>query len=134
MQSTTAQTSTFACHGMSKEAGTWRKGKWDQLSFGVCCPSVWQHASECGPASGTARLAGRLTGSQCTLRYARISGKPGVLIVTSGPGATNAITPMQDALSDGTPLVVLAGQVSNHHVSGLHIACPRLVPSGDCRL
>ena len=41
----------------------------------------------------------------------QVSGKPGVLIVTSGPGATNAVTPMQDARSDGTPLVVLAGQV-----------------------
>lgn len=43
--------------------------------------------------------------------YARASGKPGVALVTSGPGATNMITPMQDALSDGTPLVVLSGQV-----------------------
>jgi len=43
--------------------------------------------------------------------YARVTGKPGVLIVTSGPGATNAVTPLQDALSDGTPLVVLTGQV-----------------------
>lgn len=33
--------------------------------------------------------------------YARVTGKPGVLIVTSGPGATNAVTPMQDALMDG---------------------------------
>ena len=44
--------------------------------------------------------------------YARASGKPGVVIVTSGPGATNVITPMQDALMDGTPMVVLCGQVS----------------------
>ncbi|KID86412.1 acetolactate synthase [Metarhizium guizhouense ARSEF 977] len=43
--------------------------------------------------------------------YARASGKPGVVLVTSGPGATNAITPLQDALSDGTPLVVFCGQV-----------------------
>ena len=43
--------------------------------------------------------------------YARASGKPGVVIVTSGPGATNVVTPMQDALSDGTPLVVFCGQV-----------------------
>ncbi|CAI4211891.1 unnamed protein product [Parascedosporium putredinis] len=35
--------------------------------------------------------------------YARASGKPGVVLVTSGPGATNVITPMQDAYSDGTP-------------------------------
>ncbi|KAG8727208.1 Acetolactate synthase, mitochondrial [Ceratobasidium sp. 428] len=37
--------------------------------------------------------------------YARVSGKPGVVLVTSGPGATNVVTPMQDALSDGVPLV-----------------------------
>jgi acetolactate synthase-1/2/3 large subunit len=43
--------------------------------------------------------------------YARVSGNPGVLIVTSGPGATNAVTPLQDALVDGLPLVVLTGQV-----------------------
>jgi len=43
--------------------------------------------------------------------YARASGKPGVVLVTSGPGATNVVTPIQDALSDGTPLVVFCGQV-----------------------
>ncbi|KAI9329583.1 acetolactate synthase [Zopfochytrium polystomum] len=43
--------------------------------------------------------------------YARATGKPGVVLVTSGPGATNMITPMQDALSDGTPMVVFCGQV-----------------------
>ena len=44
--------------------------------------------------------------------YARVSGKPGVLLVTSGPGATNLVTPLADALMDGTPLVALTGQVS----------------------
>lgn len=43
--------------------------------------------------------------------YARVSGKPGVVLVTSGPGATNVVTPMQDALMDGTPMVVFCGQV-----------------------
>lgn len=43
--------------------------------------------------------------------YARASGKVGVVLVTSGPGATNVITPMQDALMDGTPMVVFCGQV-----------------------
>lgn len=43
--------------------------------------------------------------------YARASGKPGVVLVTSGPGATNVITPMADALADGTPMVVFTGQV-----------------------
>ena len=44
--------------------------------------------------------------------YARASGKPGVVLVTSGPGATNVVTPMQDAMSDGVPLVVFSGQVA----------------------
>jgi len=43
--------------------------------------------------------------------YARASGKPGVVLVTSGPGATNVVTPMADALADGTPMVVFCGQV-----------------------
>jgi acetolactate synthase-1/2/3 large subunit len=43
--------------------------------------------------------------------YARVSGKPGVVIVTSGPGATNAITGIADAMIDSTPLVVITGQV-----------------------
>ncbi|ORX72124.1 putative acetolactate synthase [Linderina pennispora] len=43
--------------------------------------------------------------------YARVTGKPGVVLVTSGPGATNIITPLQDALSDGVPLIVFSGQV-----------------------
>ena len=46
--------------------------------------------------------------------YARVSGKPGVVLVTSGPGATNVITPMQDALSDGVPMVVFSGQVATN--------------------
>ncbi|EGG02055.1 uncharacterized protein MELLADRAFT_110430 [Melampsora larici-populina 98AG31] len=44
--------------------------------------------------------------------YARVSGKPGIVLVTSGPGATNTITPMQDAYSDGTPMIVFTGQVA----------------------
>ncbi len=44
--------------------------------------------------------------------YARVTGRPGVVLVTSGPGATNTVTPMQDALMDGTPMVVFAGQVA----------------------
>ena len=43
--------------------------------------------------------------------YARSTGKPGVMLVTSGPGATNAVTPLQDALMDSIPLVCLTGQV-----------------------
>ncbi len=43
--------------------------------------------------------------------YARVSGKVGVTLVTSGPGATNTITGIADALMDSTPMVVIAGQV-----------------------
>jgi acetolactate synthase-1/2/3 large subunit len=43
--------------------------------------------------------------------YARSTGKPGVVLVTSGPGATNAVTGLTDALMDSIPLVVLTGQV-----------------------
>ena len=43
--------------------------------------------------------------------YARSTGRPGVVLVTSGPGATNAVTGLTDALMDSIPLVVLTGQV-----------------------
>ncbi|MCC5986637.1 MAG: acetolactate synthase 3 large subunit [Pararhodobacter sp.] len=43
--------------------------------------------------------------------YARSTGKPGVVLVTSGPGATNAVTGITDALMDSIPLVVISGQV-----------------------
>jgi acetolactate synthase-1/2/3 large subunit len=43
--------------------------------------------------------------------YARSTGKPGVVLVTSGPGATNVVTALQDALMDSIPLVCLTGQV-----------------------
>jgi acetolactate synthase I/II/III large subunit len=43
--------------------------------------------------------------------YARSTGKPGVVLVTSGPGATNAVTGITDALMDSIPMVVLSGQV-----------------------
>ena len=46
--------------------------------------------------------------------YARSTGKPGVVLVTSGPGATNAITGIVDALMDSIPMVVLTGQVPTH--------------------
>ncbi|MFO1443135.1 acetolactate synthase large subunit [Bacillus sp. Bva_UNVM-123] len=44
--------------------------------------------------------------------YARISGKPGVVIATSGPGATNIVTGLTDAMMDSLPLVVFTGQVA----------------------
>ncbi|MEL7274476.1 MAG: acetolactate synthase 3 large subunit [Pseudomonadota bacterium] len=43
--------------------------------------------------------------------YARSTGKPGIVLVTSGPGATNMVTPLQDALMDSIPLVCITGQV-----------------------
>ena len=46
--------------------------------------------------------------------YARSTGKPGVLLVTSGPGATNAVTGLTDALMDSIPIVMLSGQVPTH--------------------
>src|SRR3990167_4152228 len=46
--------------------------------------------------------------------YARSTGKPGVVLVTSGPGATNAITGIMDALMDSIPMVVITGQVPTH--------------------
>ena len=46
--------------------------------------------------------------------YARSTGKPGVLIVTSGPGATNAVTALTDAYMDSVPLVCISGQVPTH--------------------
>lgn len=46
--------------------------------------------------------------------YARISGKVGVTIVTSGPGATNTITGIADAMMDSTPIVVITGQVGKN--------------------
>lgn len=45
--------------------------------------------------------------------YARVTGKVGVAIVTSGPGATNAVTGIADAMIDSTPLVVISGQVAS---------------------
>ena len=46
--------------------------------------------------------------------YARATGKPGVLLVTSGPGVTNAVTPIATAYMDSIPLVVFSGQVPKH--------------------
>lgn len=45
--------------------------------------------------------------------YARVSGKPGVVFVTSGPGATNTITGIADAMMDSTPIIVISAQVAS---------------------
>ena len=46
--------------------------------------------------------------------YARSTGRPGVVLVTSGPGATNAVTGLADAMMDSIPIVCLTGQVATH--------------------
>src|SRR3954465_14767363 len=48
----------------------------------------------------------------CADGYARVSGKPGVCIVTSGPGATNTVTPLATAQMDSIPILVFSGQVA----------------------
>src|SRR6202171_3801610 len=48
--------------------------------------------------------------------YARSPGKPGVVLVTSGPGATNMVTPLTDALMDSIPLVCITGQGPTHPI------------------
>ncbi len=50
--------------------------------------------------------------------YARASGKPGVVLVTSGPGATNTITGIATAFSDSIPMIVITGQVPSHLIGG----------------
>src|SRR5271156_5812332 len=45
--------------------------------------------------------------------YARVTGKPGVCIATSGPGATNLVTGIADAMLDSVPLVCITGQVTS---------------------
>ncbi|MCU1495451.1 MAG: acetolactate synthase, large subunit [Acidimicrobiaceae bacterium] len=48
--------------------------------------------------------------------YAQVTGRPGVAIVTSGPGATNVVTPLANAYMDSTPLVVITGQVATNAI------------------
>ena len=52
------------------------------------------------------------------LAYAALTGKPAVYMVTSGPGVTNAMTPIADAYYDNLPLVVLTGQVGTADMRG----------------
>ncbi|HRX40621.1 MAG TPA: thiamine pyrophosphate-binding protein, partial [Parvularculaceae bacterium] len=76
--------------------------------------------------------------------YARSTGKPGVVLVTSGPGATNAVTGLADALLDSIPLVCITGQVARKLIGtdafqecdtiGITRACTKhnyLVPSAE---
>ncbi len=48
--------------------------------------------------------------------YARASGKVGVFLVTSGPGATNCVTPIRDCMADSVPVVLICGQVPRHSI------------------
>ncbi|MCG6885665.1 MAG: biosynthetic-type acetolactate synthase large subunit [Proteobacteria bacterium] len=48
--------------------------------------------------------------------FARASGKVGVVMVTSGPGATNTVTPVRDCMADSTPIIVICGQVPTHAI------------------
>ena len=52
------------------------------------------------------------------LAYARLTGKPAVYMVTSGPGVTNAVTPIADAYFDNVPMVVITGQVGTGDMRG----------------
>lgn len=55
-------------------------------------------------------------GSFAAEGYARVSGKPGVCMATSGPGATNLITAIADAYMDSTPMIAITGQVFQHFI------------------
>ena len=48
--------------------------------------------------------------------YARATGRVGVVIVTSGPGATNCVTPVRDCIADSIPIVVISGQVATSSI------------------
>ena len=48
--------------------------------------------------------------------YARATGNPGIVLVTSGPGATNTVTPVRDAMADSIPMIVISGQVNRSSI------------------
>ena len=54
--------------------------------------------------------------------YSKITKNPGIVMVTSGPGALNTITSLQNALSDGTPILVLSGQVATTVLGNQRVA------------
>ena len=51
------------------------------------------------------------SGGHAATAYARVSGKPGICLMTSGPGVTNMITPLTDATNDSTPLILISGNL-----------------------
>ena len=55
--------------------------------------------------------------------YARSTGKLGVVLVTSGPGATNTVTGLADALMDSIPVLCLTGQVPTHLIGNYSFLC-----------
>jgi acetolactate synthase-1/2/3 large subunit len=65
--------------------------------------------------------------------YAKVSGNPGIIVTTSGPGVTNLITPLQDAMSDGVPIIAFTGQVSSEFI-GTHAfqECPAIELTKPC--
>ena len=65
--------------------------------------------------------------------YAKVTGKPGVVMTTSGPGVTNLITPLQDSYSDGIPLVVMTGQVPTSAIgTDAFQECPAIELTKPC--
>ena len=65
--------------------------------------------------------------------YAKVTNKPGIILTTSGPGVTNLITPLQNALSDGTPLIAMGGQVSLDNIgTDAFQECPSMTLTKPC--
>lgn len=64
--------------------------------------------------------------------YAKVSGEPGIMMVTSGPGLTNIITPLQDALCDGVPLVAFSGQVAQNAPPDAFQSCDSIDLTRPC--
>ncbi|NNF16275.1 MAG: biosynthetic-type acetolactate synthase large subunit [Gammaproteobacteria bacterium] len=70
-----------------------------------------QHGTDTDPALNLIVPANEQGAAFMASGYARASGKVGVAMVTSGPGATNTVTPVRDCMADSTPIVVICGQV-----------------------
>jgi acetolactate synthase I/II/III large subunit len=69
----------------------------------------------------------------CAEGYAKVSGKPGIVTTTSGPGVTNLITPLQDSYSDGVPIIVFTGQVPTHAIgTDAFQECPAIELTRPC--
>lgn len=65
--------------------------------------------------------------------FGKISNTPGIVITTSGPGVTNLITPLQNACSDGNPLIVMSGQVSTNDIgTDAFQECPSIDLTKSC--